>query len=110
MREMIVSMLAEMAVEVRTVDVVAHVAIECRRGEFDLVIMLDIAPFFNGSKPIATLRPRLMRRPELLVFSWQHSERVVLSLLECGVSQYVTFPINIRRIRGKICDLLESKR
>lgn len=108
LREFTASILADIAVEVRTAETIAEVECECRGGEFDLIIMLDIAPFIDGSAPIATLRPPMLRRPSLFVFAWHHSENVVLSLLESGVSQYVTFPINIRRVRRKICEALET--
>ena len=106
MREMTASLLADIAAEIRTAEALADVERECRHGLFDLVIMLDMAPFIDGSAPLAVLRPVGIRRPELFVFSWQHSERVVLSLLECGVSQYVTFPMNVRRVKRKICEAL----
>ncbi len=109
LREMTASLLADIAVEIRTAGEIAEVENECRSGAFDLVIMLDLSPFFDGSKPVALLRPAGLRRPELFVFSWQHSEDVVLSLLECGVSQYITFPLNTRRIRRKICETLDCK-
>lgn len=106
MREMVAALLADVAVQVRTADAIAAVERECRGGAFDLVIMLDIAPFFDGSEPLSLLRPKGLRRPELFVLSWQHSEQCVLSLLECGVSQYLTFPLNARRIRRKICETI----
>ena len=109
LREMVASLLADFVVEVRTAGKIAAVRSECKGGAFDLVIMLDLSPFFDGSEPVALLRPVGLRRPELFVFSWQHSEHVVLSLLECGVSQYMTFPLNSRRIRRKICETLDCK-
>ena len=109
LREMVAAILADMPVEVRTEQDVAVAAAECRQGCFDLVVMTDLAPFFNGSEPVAMLRPDFLHRPELLVFAWQHSEYAVLSLLECGVTQYVTFPLNVRRVRRKICDMLRCE-
>ena len=106
MREMMAALLADIAVEIRTVNRIADAEYECRCGAFDLVIMLDLAPFFDGSEPMSLLRPRRLRRPELFVISWQHSERSVLSMFECGVTQYLTFPLNARRLRSKICKTL----
>ena len=40
------------------------------------------------------------------VVAWQHSEQTVLSLLENGVDQYMTFPVNLQRLRGKVADEL----
>ena len=109
MREMTASLLADVAAEVSSAKSLAEVKQECRRGAFDLVIMLELAPFFDGTEPINILRPSGIRRPELVVFSWQHSERMVLSLFECGVSQYITFPINARRVKRKLCEALGLK-
>ena len=106
LREMIVTILADIPVEIRTADSIDSVLSECRHGCFDLVIMLDIAPILNGTNPIELLRPKPLRRPEIFVIAWQHSEQAVLSLLECGVSQYITLPINIRRVRHKIHETL----
>ena len=36
------------------------------------------------------------------VVSWQQSEQTVLSLLECGVNQYLTFPVSLQRLRAKV--------
>ena len=106
LREMIASILADVSAEICVVDNLDCSAKEARQGCFDLVIMLDIAPFFNGSNPVALLRPERLRRPEIFIFAWQHSEQMVLGLLECGISQYLTFPINIRRAKRKICETL----
>ena len=109
LREMAAAILADMPVEVRVVEAVEVAASECRQGCFDLVVMTDLAPFFNGSEPVKMLRPDFLHRPELVVFAWQHSEYAVLSLLECGVTQYVTFPLNVRRVRRKMCDILHCE-
>ncbi|MBQ7342826.1 MAG: response regulator transcription factor [Alistipes sp.] len=109
LREMTASLLADMAVEIHTSQRLAEADDRCRQGLFDLVIMLDLFPFFDGSEPTSTLRPKGLRRPPLFVLSWQHSERAVLSLLECGASQYITFPTNIRRLRRKIREVIDSQ-
>ena len=73
----------------------------------DIVIILDIKPFINGEE--LTSKLRLKRgKPLIYVVAWQQSEQMVLSLLECGVDQYMTFPICMSRLRGKsqnaMCD------
>lgn len=75
---------------------------ECRRGRFASVVVLGCSLFADGRVAVERLRPRGLRRPEIYVLSWHHSEQVVLSLLECGVNQYITFPINLRRLCRKI--------
>ena len=104
--ELVASLLADIAVEVITARTIVSFARESRQGMFDLVIMVDMSAYFDGSSPTTTLRPTGLSRPQLFVLSWQHSESSVLSLLECGVSQYITFPINLRRVKRKISESL----
>ncbi len=82
----------------------------CARVLFDLVIVLRTAPFFCGRETIGRLRPEGLRRPTIYVISWQQAERTVLSLLECGVDQYLTFPLSLQRLRAKVADNLSGKR
>lgn len=83
-------------------------AATCQRVEPDLVIILSIRPFMNGSGLIADIRQRDKRRPPIYVVSWQQAENVVLSLLECGVDQYFTFPICMGRLRNKVREELKQ--
>lgn len=78
----------------------------CRKVLFDLVIVLRVAPFLCGDNPVRDLRPAGLRRPSFYVVSWQQSEQTVLSLLECGVDQYMTFPVSLQRLRRKVGDFL----
>ncbi|WP_418992116.1 response regulator [Alistipes sp.] len=78
----------------------------CRKVLFDLVIVLRVAPFLCGDNPVRDLRPQGLRRPSFYVVSWQQSEQTVLSLLECGVDQYMTFPVSLQRLRRKVGDFL----
>ncbi len=80
----------------------------CARAGFDLVIFLQSAPFFCGRAAIAALRPEGVRRPLVFVLSWQQSEQTVLSLLECGVDQYLTFPVSLQRLRAKVVRVLSE--
>ena len=51
---------------------------------------------------IGRLRPEGLRRPVVYVLSWQQCEQTVLALLECGVDQYLTFPVSLQRLRAKV--------
>ncbi|MCM1249961.1 MAG: DNA-binding response regulator [Alistipes sp.] len=82
----------------------------CGRMVFDLVIVLRCAPFFCGRELIGRLRPEGLRHPVFFVVSWQQSEQTVLSLLECGVDQYLTFPVSLQRLRSKVVDVLSAVR
>ena len=75
---------------------------DCRRGRFERVVVLGCSTFADGRVSVERLRPRGSRRPEIFVLSWHHSEHTVLSLLECGVNQYITFPVNLRRLCRKM--------
>lgn len=83
---------------------------DCRCGLYDLVILLVVSPLLRRSGTIERMRPRGLRRPRVYVISWQQSEYVVLSLLEQGVDQYLTFPVNLQRLRGKVSDALNLSR
>ena len=75
---------------------------ECRQGLFERVVVLGCSAFCGGRISVERLRPRGARRPEIYVLAWHHSENAVLSLLECGVNQYMTFPLNLRRLCRKL--------
>lgn len=84
----------------------SEVAEDCRRGRFERVVVLGCSAFSDGRLSVGQLRPRGARRPEIYVISWHHSEQAVLSLLECGVNQYLTFPVNLRRLCRKLIEIL----
>ncbi|MBQ5874840.1 MAG: DNA-binding response regulator [Alistipes sp.] len=73
----------------------------CRERDADLVIILSTAPLLGGRNIIKQLR-RERHRPEIYVISWRHAEQAILSLLECGIDQYMTFPICMERLKAKI--------
>ena len=73
----------------------------CQHEEPDIVIILDIAPFIDGTELLPVIRAIAATRPKIYVIAWHQSEQIVLSLLECGVDQYMTFPICMSRLRMK---------
>ena len=97
-----------------SVEVVAASAGEA--AACDTVVVLGAAEFASGRLSAASLRDNgannganngtnngaAMRRPEIYVISWQHSEQTVLGLLEGGVDQYMTFPLSLRRLCLKV--------
>ncbi|MEG0807671.1 MAG: DNA-binding response regulator [Alistipes sp.] len=108
MRDLVRLSLDDMQAEVRCVKDVAQMHALCRRVLFDVVIVLRLSPFLNGSNPVLGLRPTSLRRPLIYVLSWQQSEQMVLSLIECGVDQYMTFPVSLHRLRKKVSDDLRN--
>ena len=93
-RELVRLALAGVDAEVRCAGCGAELERLCARVLFDMVIVLRTAPFFCG--------PEGLRRPVVYVLSWQQCEQTVLALLECGVDQYLTFPVSLQRLRAKV--------
>lgn len=81
----------------------------CRRSNADLVIILSAAPLLGGRNIINKLRCS-DHKPEIYVISWRHAEQAILSLLECGIDQYMTFPICMGRLKAKIATTDRQKR
>ena len=100
--------LADMGVEVRWAADAAQMRAQCRRVLFDLVIVLEAGLFLCGEEPLREVRPAGLRRPAVYVLSWQQAEHTVLSLLEAGVNQYMTFPVSLHRLRRKVADQLNG--
>ena len=79
-----------------------------------LIIMLDTRPLIDGRDLATQLREATrqgcmlstQRRTPLYVVTWQQDQHTVLSLLESGIDQYLTFPICIERLRHKVCEQL----
>ncbi|MBR5850116.1 MAG: DNA-binding response regulator [Alistipes sp.] len=74
---------------------------------FDLVIVVGVGYLLSGDAFFRRVRPRPMRRPEIYLITHQQSEQTVMGLLECGVDQYMTFPLNLARLRAKVIGALE---
>ncbi len=109
LRNLVRLSLADMQVEVRCAAGTAEMQRICRRVLFDLVIVLQATPFLCGRDVVRELRPQGLRRPLLYVVSWQQAEQTVLSLLECGVDQYLTFPLSLQRLRAKVANELNRQ-
>ena len=107
-REVIRSALIGIEAEVHCLGDPARMAPLCRRITFDLILVLQAARFLCGGNPVREVRPAGLRRPVLYVLSWQQSEQTVLGLLEAGVDQYLTFPVNLQRLRRKVAEALEQ--
>lgn len=105
LRDMVRFSLAGLDAEMRCPETVPGAARLCRRVLFDLVIVLTVSPF-SCCDGVLPRRAEGMRRPVVYVVAWQQSEQAVLSLLENGVDQYMTFPVNLQRLRGKVADCL----
>ncbi len=80
-----------------------------RHLDFGIVILLSMSPLLSHPEIPARLRPEGLHRPVLYVISWQQTESLVLSLLESGVDQYMTLPVNFRRLRAKLTRELDNR-
>lgn len=106
LRDLIRLSLADMQAEIRSTRGAVEMERLCSQVLFDVVIVLHTAPFLGGHDVVNTLRPQGLRRPVFYVVSWQQSEQTVLSLLESGVDQYLTFPLSLHRLRTKVANEL----
>jgi DNA-binding response OmpR family regulator len=84
--------------------------VACQREHPSIIIALSVTPFIDGTEFISLVRARGKTSPAVYVVAWQQSEQTVLSLLEYGVDQYMTFPICANRLYGKISTLLKTYR
>ena len=101
-RETVRLSLADVGADVRSVSGAERMRSQVRRMLFDLVVVVGTSLFFSGRDVVRELRPACLRRPLIYVVGWPQSEQTVLSLLECGVDQYLTLPVSLQRLRSKI--------
>lgn len=104
--ELVCASLEGIGAEIRLAEDLAAFERLTERLVFDLVIALHVWPFCCGAEVLRRLRPERLPRPAVYVVAWQQSEQTVLGLLECGVDQYLTFPLNLMRLRGKVIGAL----
>lgn len=74
----------------------------CESELFDRIITEDARMFMNGCDAMARIRAAQPQRTEIVVISCDLSEETVLSLLECGVDQYLSFPATPTRLKRKL--------
>lgn len=115
---LIEAMIAGFGAEIIRIGSVEELLGVIRLGIPRLIIILDIAPLINGLD-IATLLRKITTkalhstshiRSAIYVITWQQDEQSVLSLLESGIDQYLTFPICIDRLRNKVCEQILGRR
>ena len=106
--DMISDMISDSDSLVVTCSTAEQTVAACLRMTPDIVILLAVAPFIDGSEFIGRIRRRGARRPAVYVVSWHQAEHIVLSLLEAGVDQYLTFPVSMGRLYGKVRNVGEN--
>ncbi|MFR9523582.1 MAG: DNA-binding response regulator [Rikenellaceae bacterium] len=90
---------------VRCIDPARCVIQECQNWQVDLVIFLTLTPYFASMNIVDEMRKKIDRVPQIYVIAQSHSQSTILTLLECGVDQYMTFPLNLHRLRNKVYSL-----
>lgn len=108
-RDLLRLSLVGLGAEVRCVADCEGMRTACRRVIFDLIIVSRASMFLCGGNPVREVRPAGLRHPVVYVLSWQQAEQTVLSLLEAGVDQYMTFPVSLQRLRRKVADELDRR-
>lgn len=100
--ELVFVALSGLDAEVRVVS--DRIAFERITGRmvFDLVLLLDLEPLLSGRNFFRRLRPRPLHRPEIYLLAHHQRAETVLAMLECGIDQYLTIPLNLSRLRGKV--------
>ncbi|MFI3263772.1 MAG: response regulator [Rikenellaceae bacterium] len=74
----------------------------CRKHHIELILFLSLSPYFSSMNIVDYLRQEIKYMPKVYVISHSHSQTTILMLLECGVDQYLTFPLNLYRLRDKV--------
>ena len=103
MRAMIVGILTTPGVEVESVTSRQALFKRCSEKLFDRVVFDDVRLFMDGAGSVAKIRRHFTSRPKIVVLSASVDEQTVLSLLECGVDQYLLLPLSAERLRRKVC-------
>lgn len=107
LRNMVSHSLSDLGAELRSAAGMEQMKLMCSRSLFDLVIVLDVGVLLDGRDLMRRLRPEGIRRPQFYVVSWQQTEHTVMSLLESGADQCMTFPISLHRLRRKVINELQ---
>ncbi len=79
----------------------------CQNHECQLIIFTQLRPYFTSMNIVEHLREALDVMPRIFVLAKSHSENTILTLLECGVDQYITLPVNLYRLKNKVFTVLK---
>ena len=101
LRTLLCSLLASDEVEVVEARSRQELTARCRRRRFDKVVTDDVRMFMNGSEILREIRHN-NKNTRIFVLSHDASEHSVLSLLEAGVTEFLSLPITIERLQKKL--------
>lgn len=104
-RAMLVGMLTCDKVEVESVTSRQALFRRCAERQFESVIIEDYRLFMDGQDAIRRIRADFAAYPRIIVLSSLLDHHTVVTLLECGVDEYLLLPISPARLRQKVCDI-----
>lgn len=101
LRTLLCSLLASDEVEVVEARSRQELTARCRHHRFDKVVTDDVRMFMNGSEILREIRHN-NKNTRIFVLSHDASEHAVLSLLEAGITEFLSLPITIERLQKKL--------
>lgn len=100
-RALIRGLLSDMGAEIVTTSSREEMFEECRVAHYDLLLTDDARMFMNGQDAMKRVRCADANLP-VFILSYDLTEDSVTALLEQGVSQFITLPVAVDRLRKKI--------
>ena len=100
-RALIRGLLSDMDAEIVTTSSREEMFEECRAAHYDLLLTDDARMFMNGQDAMKRVRCADANLP-VFILSYDLTEDSVTALLEQGVSQFITLPVAVDRLRKKI--------
>lgn len=74
----------------------------CMERRYRVIVTLFSDPFLCGCDIVRRMKSRRIPKPRIYLLSWLQGEQTVMSLFESGVDQYLSLPVNVPRLVGKI--------
>lgn len=93
--------LSLLGVEVATVRSHGELRRRCRNHHYELIISRFISPLLSSHDEVSRLKGR-GPGTHIFVLSHTRDERVVVSLLERGVNQFLSLPVSSSRLARKV--------
>lgn len=107
--EVLAGCLSRLGLEVVTAHSHRELRWRCRRGDYGLIISRFVTPLVASPGEVARLRGRGRHTP-LFILSHTRDERVVVTLLERGVSQFLSLPVSSERLVRKVAGVVLNRR
>ena len=102
-RALMSGLLSVRETEVSVAECVGDLIAGCWCGAYDCVVVDDVRLFMDGLNPVGRLRRQRCVSPKIFVVSADLTEETVVALLDAGVDQYVSLPVEPTRLLDKLC-------